>query len=243
MLYVVFKKDGMGPRNCAIFKEEEWSDDDDDSETNFHCIGPTVDSSWVHTQPLVGHANDDVNCTIVTYVDADAYAYPTPTCMIQMRVEVSLFIAELPLNQWSRSIYMDGVRGTRPGPSDLSGVHRAGPLGAHGTDLPSSLGVPQTGPLEAYGNGLVVLVIPAPSRTFLSGTCTTVLVSLEAPQLTPITQYQESNDNIISGMLDALTEDNVPVMQTLPSSSIYHAEMLTPADYVSPQDKAFRILV
>ncbi|KAK8587672.1 hypothetical protein V6N13_086654 [Hibiscus sabdariffa] len=99
MLYVVFKKDGVGPKNGAQygapFKEDDWSDDEE--ETNLpgsvslcgtsivavasgSCIpkslsvGPTVDSSGVNTLPLVGHSNDEVNYTTVT--DADAYTVP-----------------------------------------------------------------------------------------------------------------------------------------------------------------------
>ncbi|GMI98081.1 hypothetical protein HRI_003477400 [Hibiscus trionum] len=106
MLYVVFKKDGVGPKNGAQygapFKEDDWSDDDEE-ETNLPgtgslcgtsmvgvasgscipeslCVGTTVDSSGVHshTLPLVGHTtrtNDDVNC--ITFTDADAYTVPT----------------------------------------------------------------------------------------------------------------------------------------------------------------------
>ncbi|KAL4320285.1 hypothetical protein GQ457_18G004930 [Hibiscus cannabinus] len=84
MLYVVFKKDGVGPKNGAQygapFKEDDWSDDDE--ETNVSgtvslcgtsmvavasdsslCVGPgpTVDSSGV------GH----------TTTGADAYTVPT----------------------------------------------------------------------------------------------------------------------------------------------------------------------
>ncbi|KAE8694123.1 NAC domain-containing protein 17 [Hibiscus syriacus] len=101
MLYVLFKKDGVGPRNGAQygapFKEEDWNDDDDD-EANLPgtgslcstsivavasgssvpeslCVVPTVDSSAVYTLPLVGHTKDDVNCT------TDADAYTSPTCV------------------------------------------------------------------------------------------------------------------------------------------------------------------
>ncbi|GMI67179.1 hypothetical protein HRI_000387200 [Hibiscus trionum] len=151
MLYVIFKKDGMGPRNGAQygapFKEEEWSDDDD-NQTNLPgtsflfgtstvavanascvpeslCVGPTVDSSVVHTQPSVGHTNDDVNCTTVTDTDA----YTAPTCV----------------------------------------------------DTPDV-------PMVAVANS-----VPA---------------SLEAPQLAPVPQDQDPNDNNIVSMLDAFTEDD-----------------------------------
>ncbi|KAK8689389.1 hypothetical protein V6N13_088110 [Hibiscus sabdariffa] len=162
MLHIVFKKDGMDPKDGAQygapFKEEEWSDNDDDDEINLAgtsslcgmytivvvsascvpeslCVGPTVDSSGIHTQPLVGHANDDVNCITVTDADAnadadaDAYVYTAPTSVDTLE-------------------------------------------------------------------GLMVVVESVPA-------------SLEAPQLTLVPQYQESNDNnIISIMLDAFTEDN-----------------------------------
>ncbi|KAE8720581.1 NAC domain-containing protein 17 [Hibiscus syriacus] len=100
-LYVLFKKDGVGPRNGAQygapFKEEDWDDDDEANlpGTDFLCaksmvavasgssapeslhVAPTVDSSGIYTLPLVGHTNDNVNCTTVT----DADAYTSPTCV------------------------------------------------------------------------------------------------------------------------------------------------------------------
>ncbi|PPD75384.1 hypothetical protein GOBAR_DD27691 [Gossypium barbadense] len=101
MLYVVFKKDGVGPRNGsqygAPFKEEEWSDDEqadvpgagslcglstvavggDNSSCvpESVCVGPSVESSGWCTQPSMGHTNGDVNVT--TAIDTNAYAAPT----------------------------------------------------------------------------------------------------------------------------------------------------------------------
>ncbi|KAK8710955.1 hypothetical protein V6N13_146263 [Hibiscus sabdariffa] len=57
MLYVVFKKDGVGPKNGAQygapFKEDDWSDDDVASGSCIPesvCVGPALDSSGVgHT--------------------------------------------------------------------------------------------------------------------------------------------------------------------------------------------------
>ncbi|KAG8477145.1 hypothetical protein CXB51_030149 [Gossypium anomalum] len=101
MLYVLFKKDGLGPRNGsqygAPFKEEEWSDDEqadlpgagslcglctvavggDNSSCvpESVCVGPSVESSGWCTQPSMGHTNGDVNVT--TAIDTNACAAPT----------------------------------------------------------------------------------------------------------------------------------------------------------------------
>ncbi|KAK8710956.1 hypothetical protein V6N13_146264 [Hibiscus sabdariffa] len=107
MLYVVFKKDGVGPKNGAQygapFNEDDWIDDDE--ETNLPgtaslcgtsmvavvsgscipkkslCVGLTIDSSRVNTLPLVCHTNNEGNCTTdadaYTVTDVDAYTVPT----------------------------------------------------------------------------------------------------------------------------------------------------------------------
>ncbi|KAL4352979.1 hypothetical protein GQ457_06G034690 [Hibiscus cannabinus] len=79
MLYVVFKKDGVGPKNGAQygapFNEDDWIDDDE--ETNLpgtaSLCGTSMVASRVNTLPLVCHTNNEVNCT----TDADAYTVPT----------------------------------------------------------------------------------------------------------------------------------------------------------------------
>ncbi|XVE83329.1 hypothetical protein DITRI_Ditri16bG0080200 [Diplodiscus trichospermus] len=99
VLCVVFKKDGVGPRNGsqygAPFKEEDWSDDEDVPETGTLpgmsmlaiagassscvpeslCAGPSAESSGMCTLPLVVHTNATVNVT--TDIDNNACATPT----------------------------------------------------------------------------------------------------------------------------------------------------------------------
>ncbi|XWS44729.1 hypothetical protein CRYUN_Cryun15aG0072500 [Craigia yunnanensis] len=95
VLCVVFKKDGMGPRNGAQygapFKEEDWSDDEDANlpGTGFlsgmstlavcgassSCVGPSVESSV--TLPLVVHTNATVTVTVATDIDINSFAAPT----------------------------------------------------------------------------------------------------------------------------------------------------------------------
>lgn len=119
MLYVVFKKDGVGPRNGsqygAPFKEEEWSDDEqadvpgagslcglstvavggDNSSCvpESVCAGPSVESSGWCTQPsMMGHTNGDVNVT--TAIDTNAYA--APTCADAPEVPVVAVAEDVP---------------------------------------------------------------------------------------------------------------------------------------------------
>ncbi|XWS29559.1 hypothetical protein CRYUN_Cryun24cG0039200 [Craigia yunnanensis] len=101
VLCVVFKKDGMGPRNGARygapFKEEDWSDDEDANLPSTGsvsgmstlavggasnscvpeslCVGPSVESSGLYTLPLVVHTNATV--TVTTDIDSNAYAAST----------------------------------------------------------------------------------------------------------------------------------------------------------------------
>ncbi|XP_022750947.1 NAC domain-containing protein 82-like [Durio zibethinus] len=110
VLCVVFKKDGMGPRNGAQygapFKEEDWSDDEDKNlpvtgslssmsmlaiggassscVPESLCAGPSVESSGLYTLPLVVHANAAVSVT----ADIDSNAYAAPICMDAPQVPV-----------------------------------------------------------------------------------------------------------------------------------------------------------
>ena len=110
VLCVVFKKDGMGPRNGsqygAPFKEEDWSDNED---TNLPCtgsvsgmsilanggasssyvpeslcVGPSVESSGLYTLPPVVHTN----ATVCVTIDVDSNAYAGPTCVDTPQVPV-----------------------------------------------------------------------------------------------------------------------------------------------------------
>ncbi|KAE8665993.1 NAC domain-containing protein 53 [Hibiscus syriacus] len=196
MLYVVFKKDGMGPKNGAQygapFKEEEWSDDDD--ETNLPdtsslcgtstvavgsasffpeslCVGTTVDSNWVHPQPSFGHANDEVNCTAVT--DADVYS--SPTCV-----------------------------------GFTSGVHPQ-PLVGHTNDEVNCTTVTDA---DAYTSPTCVVNTEAPTVAAADS----VPALLEAPQLALVPKDQEPNDNNIVSMLDHFTEDDCQMIWNVTDS-------------------------
>ncbi|KAE8697402.1 NAC domain-containing protein 53 [Hibiscus syriacus] len=189
MLYVVFKKDGMGPKNGAQygapFKEDDWSDDND--ETNLPgtsslcvrstvavasascipeslCIGSTVESSGVHSQPLVGHTNDRVNCITVT----DADAHTSPTC--------------------------GGFT------VDSSGVHPQ-PWVGHTNDKVNCTTVTDA---DAYTSPTCVVNTEAP----MVAVTDSVPASLEAPQLALVPQDQEHIDNNIVSLLDAFSEDD-----------------------------------
>ncbi|XVF14905.1 hypothetical protein REPUB_Repub09cG0100900 [Reevesia pubescens] len=99
VLCVVFKKDGMGPRNGAQygapFKEEDWSDDEDENLTGIGslfgmstlvagasssclpetlCAEPSVQSSGLYTLPLVFHST---TVSVTADIDGNAYAAPT----------------------------------------------------------------------------------------------------------------------------------------------------------------------
>ncbi|XVE86550.1 hypothetical protein DITRI_Ditri18aG0042200 [Diplodiscus trichospermus] len=102
VLCVVFKKDGMGPRNGAQygapFKEEDWSDDEELNLPGIGsfsgmstlafggassscvpeslCAGPSVESNGLYTLPLVVNTNATVSVT----ADVDSNAYASPTC-------------------------------------------------------------------------------------------------------------------------------------------------------------------
>ncbi|XVF16962.1 hypothetical protein REPUB_Repub10bG0076100 [Reevesia pubescens] len=110
VLCVVFKKDGMGPRNGAQygapFKEEDWSDDEDEnlpgtgslsgmstlavagtSSSCVHeslCAGPCAESSGLCTLPLVVHTNATVS--VNADIDSNAYAAPKPVDARQVPV-------------------------------------------------------------------------------------------------------------------------------------------------------------
>ncbi|XWS29877.1 hypothetical protein CRYUN_Cryun24cG0068200 [Craigia yunnanensis] len=112
VLCVVFKKDGMGPRNGAQygapFKEEDWSDDEDANlpstgsvsgmstlavgGASYSCVpeslcaGPSVESSGLYTLPLVVHANATV--IVTTDIDIDSNAYAASTCVGAPQVPV-----------------------------------------------------------------------------------------------------------------------------------------------------------
>ncbi|EOX92503.1 hypothetical protein QUC31_003671 [Theobroma cacao] len=112
VLCVVFKKDGMGPRNGAQygapFKEEDWSDDEDVNlvGTGFLsgmstlaiggasilcapeslCAGASVASSGLYTVPRVVHTN--AAASITTVIDSNANAAPTVVDAPQVPVVV-----------------------------------------------------------------------------------------------------------------------------------------------------------
>ncbi|XP_022740998.1 NAC domain-containing protein 82-like [Durio zibethinus] len=112
VLCVVFKKDGMGPRNGAQygapFKEEDWSDDEDANlpiTGSFSgmptivvggassscvpeslCAVPSVESSGLYIQPLEVHTNASVNVT--ADIDSNACASPKSVDAPQVPVVV-----------------------------------------------------------------------------------------------------------------------------------------------------------
>ncbi|OMO57145.1 No apical meristem (NAM) protein [Corchorus capsularis] len=197
VLCAVFKKDGVGPRNGAQygapFKEEEWSDDDDDenlfgtgslsvfSKLAFggasssyapesQCAEPSVLSSGLHTLPSPSVVNTDAATSLNPGIDSNAHHVPAVTS----DAELALTFADAPQVP---TITSDGT----------------------------CMDAPQVPAVTSNANDVLTCVDVTQIPMVVDAMAVPAL--MEAPQIAHLPQVQESNDDIIS-MLDLFTEED-----------------------------------